>query len=100
MFYGNLMMRIVYDTLLTDISENKNYKNYIKLKMNFIEISANSRTNVKIRAYSVDGRKLLEINDKLEKGINRIPIRLKSKGIYLLEVETDFKKEKFKLLYR
>ncbi|MEO0225248.1 MAG: CARDB domain-containing protein, partial [candidate division WOR-3 bacterium] len=99
MFYGNLMMRIVYDTLLTDISENKIYKNYIKLKTNFIEISTNNRTNVKIIAYSVDGRKLLEINDKLEKGINRIPLNFKSKGIYLLDVETDFKKEKFKFLY-
>jgi hypothetical protein len=99
MFYGNLMMRIVYDTLSTDISENKSYKNYIKLNAKYIEISSNNKTNVKIKAYSIDGRKVLEINDVLERGIKRIPLKFKSKGIYLLDVETNFKKEKFKFLY-
>jgi len=99
MFYGNLMMRIVYDTLSTDISENKGYKNYIKLNAKYIEISSNNKTNVKIKAYSIDGRKVLEINDVLERGIKRIPLKFKSKGIYLLDVETNFKKEKFKFLY-
>ncbi len=99
MFYGNLMMRIVYDTSLTyDIPES-NKKNYIRLNKNYLEISTINSTHLRIRIYSIDGRKLLEVNDELRTGIYKVPIRLKSYGIYILDVETSFKKERIKYVY-
>ncbi|MEO0143455.1 MAG: WD40 repeat domain-containing protein [candidate division WOR-3 bacterium] len=98
MFYGNLMMRITYDTLTVDISEGRVVKNYIKLYKNYIEISTINPTYLNIKAYTVDGRKIFEIKENVNRGIYKLPLKFNSNGVFILSVETDFNKRVFKFV--
>ncbi|MEO0260584.1 MAG: T9SS type A sorting domain-containing protein, partial [candidate division WOR-3 bacterium] len=68
-------------------------------KKNFeIEIILNKNSEISLKVYDVSGRKIKEIERKLNSGTHKLEIDNLKKGIYFLEIGIGEKKKKYKIL--